>query len=147
MGLSSGHSFSDKGVASITMTALPSGIASWKPPTDRARPGSGSRDGSIGWTFSRAVPILDKHQDVIARFGAASDITDRKKIEEKLLESESRFSVALKNSPILVYTTDADLRYTSKNEAVVAMAASGLRISWLSIVSIKLRDRFTCKVK
>jgi PAS domain S-box-containing protein len=87
-------------------------------------------DGSIGWTFSRAVPILDKHQDVIAWFGAASDITDRKKIEEKLRESESRFSVALKNSPILVYTTDADLRYTwihNPHPAFQSVAVLGLR--------------------
>ena len=69
-------------------------------------------DGSIGWTFSRAVPILDENQDVIAWFGVASDITDRKRIEEKLRETESRFIVALKNSRIIVYTANADLQYT-----------------------------------
>ena len=40
-------------------------------------------DGSIGWTFSRAVPILDENEEVIAWFGAASDITARKQAEEE----------------------------------------------------------------
>ena len=35
-------------------------------------------DGTLGWTFSRAVPILDRQGEIIEWFGAASDITDRK---------------------------------------------------------------------
>jgi PAS domain S-box-containing protein len=38
-------------------------------------------DGSIGWTASRAVPILDAHGKVREWFGAASDITMRKVAE------------------------------------------------------------------
>ncbi|MGL5016623.1 MAG: hybrid sensor histidine kinase/response regulator [Luteolibacter sp.] len=38
-------------------------------------------DGSVGWTFSRAVPILDGNEEVVAWFGAASDITERKHAE------------------------------------------------------------------
>jgi len=32
-------------------------------------------DGSLGWTLSRAVPILDDSGDIVEWFGAASDIT------------------------------------------------------------------------
>jgi len=35
-------------------------------------------DGSIGWTFSRAIPVRDEHGKVAEWFGAASDITARK---------------------------------------------------------------------
>lgn len=47
-------------------------------------------DGSIGWVFSRAIPILDESGDVKEWFGAASDITKRKRIEQGLKKSERR---------------------------------------------------------
>ena len=46
-------------------------------------------DGSIGWTLSRAVPILDAHGTVREWFGAASDITQRKADEQALARSEA----------------------------------------------------------
>jgi signal transduction histidine kinase/DNA-binding response OmpR family regulator/GAF domain-containing protein len=48
-------------------------------------------DGSLGWTFSRAIPILDEHGEIIEWFGAAADITNRKHAEQALRESENRF--------------------------------------------------------
>ena len=45
-------------------------------------------DGSIGWTSSRAVPIIDAHGTVREWFGAASDITQRKADEQALARSE-----------------------------------------------------------
>ena len=41
-------------------------------------------DGTIGWTFSRAVPLLDGQGRILEWFGMASDITARKRSEEKL---------------------------------------------------------------
>jgi signal transduction histidine kinase len=46
------------------------------------------KDGSLGWTHSRAVPLLDSNGEIIEWFGAASDITDRKKAEHALIRSE-----------------------------------------------------------
>ena len=43
-------------------------------------------DGSMGWTISRAVPILDASGEIIEWFGAATDITVRKEVE---LEKQS----------------------------------------------------------
>jgi PAS domain S-box-containing protein len=39
-------------------------------------------DGSVGWTYSRAIPILDANGEIVEWFGAASDVTDRKEAEE-----------------------------------------------------------------
>ncbi|MFO8085846.1 MAG: PAS domain S-box protein [Desulfobacterales bacterium] len=41
-------------------------------------------DGSFGWTFSRAVPLMDPNGKIVEWFGAASDITERKQAEEGL---------------------------------------------------------------
>ena len=40
-------------------------------------------DGSLGWTLSRAVPILDDKGKIVEWFGAASDITERRSAAEQ----------------------------------------------------------------
>ena len=45
-------------------------------------------DGTIGWTFSRAVPLLDDGNEILEWFGTASDITERKRAEEALRKTE-----------------------------------------------------------
>jgi PAS domain S-box-containing protein len=50
-------------------------------------------DGSVGWTFSRAIPLLDTNGEIVEWFGAARDITERKRAEEALLRSEKLASV------------------------------------------------------
>ncbi|QJR34272.1 PAS domain S-box protein [Gemmatimonas groenlandica] len=47
-------------------------------------------NGSVGWTLSRAVPILDANGTVTAWFGTASNITDRRNAQEALSASEAR---------------------------------------------------------
>lgn len=47
-------------------------------------------DGSLGWTYSRAVPIVDKSGEIIEWFGVASDITSRKEAEKGLREADHR---------------------------------------------------------
>ncbi len=42
------------------------------------------RDGSEGWTCTRAVPILDERGEIVEWFGTASDISERKQREEQL---------------------------------------------------------------
>ena len=41
-------------------------------------------DGTLGWTLSRSIPILDENGDIVEWFGAASDTTDRKRADEAL---------------------------------------------------------------
>lgn len=48
-------------------------------------------DGTLGWTHSRAVPILDDVGAIEEWIGAASDITVRKAQEEALRESEAKY--------------------------------------------------------
>jgi signal transduction histidine kinase len=46
------------------------------------------RDGSLGWTHSRAVPILDAHGEIVEWFGAASDVTQRRQAEAALRHAD-----------------------------------------------------------
>jgi len=48
-------------------------------------------DGSWGWTFSRAVPLVDAEGEIVEWFGAANDITKRKRAEEALRQREERY--------------------------------------------------------
>ena len=52
-------------------------------------------DGSLGWTLSRAVPLLDESGEITEWFGAASDVTERKQTEERLRQTQKLESVGL----------------------------------------------------
>ena len=48
------------------------------------------KDGSIGWTLSRAVPILGADGNIAEWFGLAADITNRKAAEEAIRDREAQ---------------------------------------------------------
>jgi PAS domain S-box-containing protein len=48
-------------------------------------------DGTLGWTFSRAIPIFDKDGNIVEWFGMASDITSRKQAQDALTNSEQKY--------------------------------------------------------
>lgn len=52
-------------------------------------------DGTVGWTFSRAVPIQDSNGEIVEWFGAASDVTARKRAEQARVESEELLRFAM----------------------------------------------------
>jgi len=85
-------------------------------------------DGTTGWTFSRAVPILNEKGDIIEWFGTASDITERKSIEASLqkikeeAEQQKRLYEAITSAtPDLMYVWDLDYRFTYVNDALLEM--------------------------
>jgi len=53
------------------------------------------RDGSLGWTVSRAIPILDESGSIREWLGTASDVTRRKEAEEALRDSEEKYRTVL----------------------------------------------------
>ncbi|MGI4832153.1 MAG: PAS domain S-box protein [Janthinobacterium lividum] len=52
-------------------------------------------DGAVGWTFSRAVPVLGPQGELVEWFGMATDITARKTAEDAQRRSEERLRLAL----------------------------------------------------
>ena len=50
-------------------------------------------DGSLGWTFSHAVPMLDPAGEIVEWFGTASDVTEDKRAAQELEESQDRYRI------------------------------------------------------
>jgi len=69
-------------------------------------PEMGERDLSLTYLPVEGPTGIDRVACVI------TDITERKRAEKALRQSEERFRVALKHSPISVFNQDRDLRYT-----------------------------------
>jgi PAS domain S-box-containing protein len=51
-------------------------------------------DGSIGWLDTSKVPLRDSEGKVIGVLGTSMDITDRKRAEEALIDTQNRFYIA-----------------------------------------------------
>ena len=64
-------------------------------------------DGSWGWMLSRAVPILDADGEIVEWFGTGSDVTEHKRAEQALRDSEERFRALFDRGPIAMYSCDA----------------------------------------
>ena len=65
-------------------------------------------DGAVGWTSSRAIPRLDAEGRILEWFGAASDITERKKVQDQLRESEALFRTLANSIPQLCWVANSD---------------------------------------
>ncbi|MBC7772062.1 MAG: PAS domain-containing protein [Pyrinomonadaceae bacterium] len=63
-------------------------------------------DGTPGWTFSRAVPILNSDGEIVEWFGTAQDISRRKQVEEELRDIRSRMETALEAGTIGTWSWD-----------------------------------------
>jgi two-component system, sensor histidine kinase len=69
-------------------------------------------DGSYRWFLMLGLPLQDGSGNIATWFGTCTDIEELKRAEESLHLSEERFRVALKNSPVVVFNQDHELRYT-----------------------------------
>lgn len=60
-------------------------------------------DGGIGWTHSRAVPILNDEDRIVEWFGTATDVTELRAATEALRDAERRQQVLIEGVPQLVW--------------------------------------------
>ncbi|HAF28763.1 MAG TPA: hypothetical protein DCG75_06915 [Bacteroidales bacterium] len=78
------------------------------------------------WFEYHFTPIISKDNNIIGATVISYDITDRKKQEVILQESEEKFKQYTQNSPVGIYTTDLNGDYTYANEMWLEMA--GMRL-------------------
>ena len=95
-----------------------------------------SKGGELRWFLSRALPIRNNAGDIVQWFGTNTDISDQRKIEEELKESEERFRSLAEALPQLVWVTDekGQSEFTSKRwEDFTGVKHAGLKV-WEAIV-------------
>jgi PAS domain S-box-containing protein len=73
---------------------------------------------ALPWTFEVKFPIRDAAGTLVAIGGVAVDITDRKRAELALAESEARFRSFMDNAPFDMIVKDLDGRYLMVNRGV-----------------------------
>ncbi|MEP7151505.1 MAG: PAS domain S-box protein, partial [Nitrospira sp.] len=72
-------------------------------------------DESIRWIWDRAYPIRDASGTVYRIVGLAEDVTDRKRVEAALIESEQRYRVLFDDNPSMYFMVDAEGAVLSVN--------------------------------
>ena len=72
-------------------------------------------DGSLGWTFSRAVPVFGAHGEITEWFGTAHDTTKQKEAELRFARSQQKFAELIERAPFGIYVIDAAFRIVQMN--------------------------------
>jgi len=68
-------------------------------------------DGSVHWVAGRGEFIFDSTGRQARMFGTVTEITDRKRTEAALRESEARLRLVIENAPAALAVFDRELRY------------------------------------
>ncbi len=70
------------------------------------------KNGELYWEASTIGPVFDEHGDVTHFIAIKEDITEKKKVEELLVESEKRFSEMAAQSRTFIWEVDLEGKYT-----------------------------------
>lgn len=95
-------------------------------------------DGSVGWTFSRAIPMMDEAGQITEWFGAASDVTARKEAEEHLRLVNNELNHRVKNT---LATIQALAAQTFKGADPAARDEFEMRLTSLAAAHDLLTER------
>ncbi len=64
-------------------------------------------DGTVFWVYGQSVAEWDANGQIVGYLGTVTDISDRKRTETQLQESEGRYATLVEASPVGIFRTDA----------------------------------------
>jgi PAS domain S-box-containing protein len=66
------------------------------------------QDGEYRWFLSRALPIRETSGRIVRWFGTNTDITEQKRAQERVSESERRFRTMADKAPVMIWISGPD---------------------------------------
>lgn len=96
-------------------------------------------DGTLGWTFSRAVPLLGDDGEILEWIGSARDITEQKEMERRLSERSDDL-VRLAEQIILLQHQERRRITEQLNEDLQQLLVAGLMKTRLLLSSASFSD-------
>jgi PAS domain S-box-containing protein len=110
-------------------------------------------DGTVKHVISSGHPVLDGNGEFIAFIGTATDVTERKRAEGALRDSEARIRRLVDSNIIGIFVWDFDGRILEANDEFLRMVSydredlvSG-RIRWTELTPPDWRERDNAKIE
>ncbi len=82
------------------------------------------RDGTPIWLSCNIVSIRDIHEQLVAYFGTALDISEKKRIELELLANQQKFQSLFYFSPLAIIVYDEEGKLVDLNSAAISLFGS-----------------------
>jgi PAS domain S-box-containing protein len=73
------------------------------------------KDGSMIWTEQRNIPVYDESGELVALEGIARDITEQKRVEESLRESEEKYRTTFEATGTAMFLVERDATISDVN--------------------------------
>jgi PAS domain S-box-containing protein len=79
-------------------------------------------DGRVTWVSTTKMPLHDPNGDIIGTFGVSRDITERKRVEDALRDSDEKYRVLYESSrDAIMMTAPPEWKFTAGNPAAIAL--------------------------